>query len=148
MPETYELFNLVLEDENILSERKKHLDTHKNIIGEISRQELLLNKARQLFVAEKIDDEDFNGLKQTYRESVGDLTDRLTQITSILIDSTNNNEVEWIYNDSNVLQSYKYQDISGKRYIIDLLTPELINVNTGNIGPLKINKALSKILDC
>jgi len=148
LPETYELFNLVLEDENILSERKKHCDTHKNIISEISRQELLLNKARQLFVAEKIDDEDFNGLKQNYRESIGDLNDRLTQITSILSDGTNNNEVEWIYNDSNVLQSYKYQDISGKRYIIDLLTPESINVNTGNIGALKINKALSKILDC
>jgi site-specific DNA recombinase len=44
-------------------------------------------------------------------------------------------------------QYYKKQDISGKRYIIDHLTPSSINSNTGNIESLNINSALSKIFD-
>jgi site-specific DNA recombinase len=147
LPEAYELFSLILEDENIIKAQKEHLSTRKAITSEISKQEGLLNKTRHLFITDKIDEDDFNGLKKNYKEIIDDLNDRLTQITSILVKTNNKNESEWIYNDSSIFQSYKYQDISGKRYIIDLITPESINSNTGNIGPLKINRALLKIVD-
>ncbi len=145
-PETYDLFDLILQDENILTARRKHLDTRKSVLEEISKQEMLLAKARHLRVIEKIDDDDFNGLKRDYKENLDNLNDRLTLLNTIL-DDTDNHESEWIYADSNIFQSYQHQDIASKRFIIELITPSYINLNKGNIESLKINKALSKIFE-
>ena len=47
-----------------------------------------------------------------------------------------------------IFQSYKDQDIKGKQDIISLFTPVSINAATGNIDSLKINEALSLIVEC
>ncbi|HWY37587.1 MAG TPA: recombinase family protein [Bacteroidia bacterium] len=69
VPEVYELFKLVLEDENILSARKDYMDEHKVILNEISKQQFLMSKARKFFLNEKIDFDDFSNLKKEYKET-------------------------------------------------------------------------------
>jgi len=145
-PETYDLFNLILQDENIFSVRKAHRDSSKAITDDISKQEMLLAKARHLLVTEKIDGEDFHGLKQDYKQQLTILSERLNLITSILTESESD-QTEWMYTTSNVFQSYKHQDIYGKRFMIDLLKPSPINLSDGNIDDIIINKALSKIFE-
>jgi site-specific DNA recombinase len=54
-PEVYELFGLILEDENIFTNRRKQIDEHKTILKAISKQELYISKARKYFLDEKID---------------------------------------------------------------------------------------------
>jgi len=146
LPQTYDLFNLILQDENIFSVRKAHMDNSKAITGEISKQEMLLAKARQLLVTGKIDNEDFDGLKKDYKQQLTILNEQLNLVDAILTES-DNNQTEWMYKTSNVFQSYKHQDIYGKRFMIDLLRPSPINLSNGNIDNIIINKALSKIFD-
>ena len=135
---------MILEDENIFSARKNHFETRDTLIEEISKQEALLGKARHMRVVEKIDDDDFNGLKQDYKKNISDLNERLTLVSTIL-DSTDNERTEWIYSQSSVFQSYRHQDISGKRFIIKFLPPSPINPITKRFDHIKIDKALSKI---
>jgi len=47
-----------------------------------------------------------------------------------------------------IFRSFKDQDIKGKRDIISSFTPVSINAATGNIDSLKINEALSLIVEC
>jgi site-specific DNA recombinase len=44
--EVYELFELVLQDENILSARKENVDERKILLDEIAKQHSLMSKAR------------------------------------------------------------------------------------------------------
>lgn len=59
-PEVYELFGLVLEDENILIARRDYIDERKVILSKISMQEFRISKARNYFLDEKIDFDDFS----------------------------------------------------------------------------------------
>ncbi|SDT66760.1 Site-specific DNA recombinase [Mucilaginibacter mallensis] len=144
--ETYDLFSLILQDENIFSVRKAHMDSSKAITDDIYKQEMLLAKSRHLLVTGKIDDEDFDCLKQDYKQNINSLNERLNLVTAILTES-DSNQTEWMYTASNVFQSYKHQDIYGKRFMIDLLKPSSINLSERNIDSIIINKALSKIFD-
>ncbi|MDB5135563.1 MAG: Site-specific recombinase [Mucilaginibacter sp.] len=126
--------------------RKAHLDNRKTIIDDISKQEILLAKARHLLVTGKIDDEGFDGLKQDYKQQLTILNERLNLITTILTESESD-QTEWMYTTSNVFQSYKHQDIYGKRFMIDLLKPSPINLSVGNIDDIIINNTLAKIFD-
>ncbi|OQP67665.1 recombinase family protein, partial [Niastella populi] len=62
--EVNELFDLVLEDENIFTRRREYTDERKKIENDISKQELLISKARKYFLDEKIDFDDFSKLKK------------------------------------------------------------------------------------
>ena len=50
--EVYALFELVLQDENILSARKEHVDERKILQDEIAKQQSLMSRARRLLLAE------------------------------------------------------------------------------------------------
>jgi site-specific DNA recombinase len=144
-PEVQELFRLVLEDENIFSARKAHADERKTILDEISKQQLLISKARRLLLEEKIEFEDFSILKKEFKEILVSLNCRLFDVNSKLTNSCNSDN-EWSYIKSDIFHSYKNQDTSGKRSIINLFYPKSVNPFNCNLEPLKINSALAKII--
>jgi hypothetical protein len=45
-----------------------------------------------------------------------------------------------------ILFSYKNQDMATKRSVINLFLPSSIDLNTGNLNPLKVGAALEKII--
>jgi site-specific DNA recombinase len=144
-PEVYELFNLVLEDENIFTKRKAYLNDRTAILYEISTQQLLMSKARKFLLNEKIDFDDFSKLKKEHNKISTYLNSQLNNITTKLIDSNRNDVWSPLY--SNIFQSYNNQDIEGKRDIISLFNPSAINPFTVRFESLKINEALSVVID-
>jgi len=144
MPETHELFELVLEDENIFSARKEYSNERKTILQEISKQQNFMTRARKSFISDKIDDEDFIDLKKEYSQMLEYLKNKLTNVEEQLINSSYSRM--WLQNDCNIFQLYKNQDTAGKRYIINLLSPTSINPFSHTLGPLRLNNALAKIL--
>ena len=64
-PEAHELFDLVLEDENIFTCKREYANERKKILNTISKEELHIAKARRYFVDEKIDFADFSKLKKS-----------------------------------------------------------------------------------
>ncbi len=137
---------MVLEDENIFTRRKEYSDQRKEILAKISNQEIEISKARKYFLEEKIEMEDFVKLKSNYKSVLNQLNNQLNDVTTGLIDCDLNNN-QWPFIELNVLRSYKAQDTRGKREIINLFTPSSINPNTRELDPLRIDAALSLIID-
>lgn len=145
--EVFQLFDLVLEDENIFTCRKEYTDERKKIKNDISKQELYISKARKYFLDEKIDFDDFRKLKQEYNEILCQLNIQLESITQKIANCELNNNF-WPDTEFTIFRSYKDQDIKGKRDIISLFSPGSINAAIGKIDSLKINEALSLIIEC
>ncbi len=144
--EVYELFGLVLEDENIFTSRKEYIEEHKKILNAISKQELLISKARKYFLDEKIDFDDFRKLKKEHNEILNQLNRQLNSVTQKLTDYNRNNNL-WPDLDFSVFRSFKEQDTKGKRDIISLFTPTSINPAAVNLNSLKIDEVLSLIVE-
>jgi len=145
-PEVYELFGLILEDENIFTRRREYADERKKILDDISKQELYISKARKFFLDEKIDFDDFCKLKKEHNEVLSQLNYQLGNITKKLGSCDSNNNL-WPDIDFNVLRSYKEQDIKEKRDIVSLFTPTSISPSTIDIDSLKINEVISLIVE-
>jgi len=145
-PEVHELFELVLQDENILSTRKEHLDERKILLDEIVKQQSLMSKARKLLLAEKIDFNDFSELKREYKQALDSLNGQLTHVNKRLIDLSCNKDNWFPSEKSDIFQSYRNQDIAGKRHIINLFTPNSIHPSDKTLGPLRINEVITKII--
>lgn len=145
-PEVNELFELVLEDENILTVERECINEQKRILKEISGQELLMSKLRRYFLDDKIDLDDFNDLKKEYKEMLDFFNEQLTLVNERLISShALKNVVGLTGEGSDVFELYKNQDVAGKRYIIELFTPTSFNQITRELDPLQINQAISMI---
>jgi site-specific DNA recombinase len=145
-PEAYELFGLVLEDENIFTCRREYANERKKILNNISKQELYISKVRRYFLDEKIDFEDFSKLKKEHNEKLSQLNHQVNSFTQKLADCELNKNL-WPDISFNVFRSYKEQDIKGKRDIISLFTPASINPATANLDSLKIDEVLSLIVE-
>ncbi len=65
------MLELVLDHENILTVKRECIKEQKEILKEISDQELLISKTRRHFIQNKIDFEDFNDLKGEYKKGNG-----------------------------------------------------------------------------
>lgn len=145
-PEIKDLFELVLEDENIVTVERGYTIDRIKIMEEISKQEILLSKARRHFLEDRIDFDDFNDLKKEYKELLKILNDKLAIIDEALIGYQAVKCTEEIDpGENNILKLYQHQDISGKTHIIDLFTPGSINPVTKKLNSLHINQALSMI---
>jgi site-specific DNA recombinase len=146
-PETYELLELVLEDQNILTVKQECVIEQKKILKEISEQELLISKIRRQFIQDKIDFEDFNDLKKEYKTMIDFLNERLSHAKENIRNcyaGKSFGDLKDIKN--NVLTLFKNQDVAGKRYIIELFTPNSFDPATKKLNPLRINRAISKII--
>ncbi|MDI5896013.1 recombinase family protein [Flavobacterium algoritolerans] len=145
-PEVYELLELVLEDENILTVKRECINEQKKILKEISDQELIISKARRHFIQNEIDFEDFKDLKTEYKQVMNFLSDRLTLVSESLNNcNTGKNIKDLKDGKKNVLTLYKSQDIAGKQYIIELFTPLSFDPLTKKLNHLHINHAISMI---
>lgn len=145
-PGVYELFNLVLEDENIFTSRRKCLDEIKGVQIEISQYSEMIAKARRYLLAGKIDFEDFNNIKQELNQIIYNLNGRLQHLAQKLdgFDSINRNI--WTESKINIFQSYSTQDFVGKRHIINLFTPLEISISKREFKTLQIDRNMKKII--
>lgn len=144
--EVYDLFELVLEDENIFTHRREHIDERKKILNAITKQELYISKVRKYFLDEKIDFDDFCKLKEEHNEILSQLNRQLNRVTQKLAYCDLNNNL-WPDLDFNVFRSYKEQGIKGKYDIVSLFTPTSINPASVNLNSLKIDEVLSLVVE-
>ncbi len=146
IPQVHELFDLVLEDENIYTNHRAQINDRKGILDQISKQQSLMSRARRFYLNEKIDFEDFGKLKEEHNEMSGYLDSQLKTITNKLLRSSQKRNA-WPQENFNIFQAYKNQDIEEKRRIISLFTPSGINPFTKTLRPVRFNKALSLVVD-
>ncbi|MBB6131100.1 hypothetical protein HDF22_005251 [Mucilaginibacter lappiensis] len=58
-----ELVGLILEDINVSAQKNRYLHDRKLLVNQLEEQQLVLSKARKLFVIDKLKFDDFKELK-------------------------------------------------------------------------------------
>jgi len=144
-PTAYELFDLVLQDENVFSVKKEFESERNAILSEIDQHQYLMSKARKLLLTEKLDFDDFTEIKRENTQAITSLNHRLTDAENKL------NSIQCTISDRlapnlDIFQFYKNYDVVGKRHIISLFVPPFIDPFNKSLGPLKINDALAGIV--
>lgn len=139
-----ELFSLILEDINVGAQKIKYIQERKYLIKELEEQQLVVSKARRLFIINKLKFEDFNEVKKECRI----ITDKFG--VELIRNSANLRRLEQQLKFSNksfanIFQGYLDINSSDKKQIISLIQPINIDIKTNEIS-LKVHRALSKIL--
>lgn len=139
-----DLLRLVLEDTNTSTYRFKYLYDRTVLLKQIEEQDTIISKARKLFVADRLDFDDFRGLKTEYQavsqilqKEFNILTDKLKRLKQQTLQAKKSFE--------NIFQGYQYMDAADKRQIISLIPPCKINALTGNMS-VELNSTLTKIM--
>lgn len=145
LPNVYELFDLILEDENIFTARRQALNEKKGVLAEISQNKELLAKARRYLLAGKIDFEDFRDTKKEHNQITHNLNERLQHLTQKLNADFYKHKEIWTKNHINIFQVYNIQDFVGKRHIASMFTPSQINIYQKNFETIQINPTLKKV---
>jgi len=145
LPNVYELFDLILEDENIFTARREALNEKKDVLTEISQNKELLAKARRYLLAGKIDFEDFREMKKEHNEITYNLNERLQHLTQKLNVGFYQHREIWTKDHINIFQVYNIQDFVGKRHIASMFTPSQINISTKEFETIQINPILKKV---
>jgi DNA invertase Pin-like site-specific DNA recombinase len=146
-PAVCELFNMVLEDENIFTVRKEYTNERKATLVEIAQYESLISKARKHFLNDQIDYEDFRDLRKDYKEILDGLGMRLSDVTHRISFCDIQQYCDWSTNRQHIIEFYRNTDIVGKRRLINLLVPTTIIPATTELNPLKIHSAISNIVE-
>lgn len=139
-----ELFKLVLADTNVNTLHIKYLQEQALLKKQLKEQEVLISKARKLFVADKLRFDDFRELKKDYQEFSGSLKKEFSTVVAKLKNiqrqtTLNNNSL------TDIFRNFTTMDAADKKQIINLVRPTCIDRQTGKIS-LHVEEALSKIL--
>ncbi|RFZ94143.1 recombinase family protein [Mucilaginibacter conchicola] len=138
------LFNLVLEDENIGSQRAEYLQDRRLLKKQLEEQQLLISKARKLFVTDRLKFDDFKELKlesQIICSNVGvELSSNASKLRllrqQLEVDGRSINQIFYNFLKLNILD---------KKYIVSMIPPKTIDINTGTVS-IQIGSILAKIL--
>lgn len=145
-PGVFELFQMILQDQNVtVSQTEYHAD-RKIILADIEKQKLLITKARKLLMSEKIDSEDFREIKNEYKDAMHILSDKLNQVNLSLMNLSIRNGHTIVLSNLNLADCYKRHDIAGQRHMISFLSPSSIGFSKNLLGPLKIKDSIRKII--
>ena len=141
--ESISLFRLILEDVNLNLQKNIYLKERKLLMKELEEQQLLLSRARKLFVASKLKFDDFKEIKKEcliISEKLGrGVSSNNLQLRRL--------EQQFRISDRslrNIFDGFSDFDVIDKKQIVAVIPPTIIDV-TGGLS-LKLNKDLVKVL--
>ncbi|WP_312285364.1 recombinase family protein [Chryseobacterium gleum] len=140
-----ELFNFVLEDRNIKTQKERYLYERKLVERKLKEEELVLSQARKLFVVEILKFDDYEQLKKEYLINSKCLKKELRDINVKLKNIDKQNQLLGDNQFVDIFQGFPELDIADKRHLVSLISPDGVSNLTGNF-PLGLSSALSKIL--
>ncbi|MEJ5049367.1 recombinase family protein [Chryseobacterium culicis] len=139
-----ELFNKVLEDHNIRTQKASYLYAQQILGRKIKEERLTLSQGRKLFIAGIFKIDDYYELKKESQLNTKNIKkeDRDINLKLRIIDKMNQME-DKIFVD--LFQKFSEFDISDKKHLVNLFPPINIDYKTGDLS-LDLNPAFSKIL--
>jgi len=139
-----ELFSLVLEDCNISVQRLAYQQERKLTLRQLEEQELVLSKARRLFVADQLKFDDFSDFKKEHQAVAGSLKKELDAISNKLRCIDQQFKLSG-RSPINIFKGFADLNVADKKQLLNLISPIILNAKTGEIN-LKVHPALSKVL--
>ncbi|AXP79715.1 hypothetical protein CJ739_618 [Mariniflexile rhizosphaerae] len=139
-----DLFKLILENCNTNTHKTEYFQNRGQTVRKLNEQELILSKARKLFVADILKLDDYGELKRECHVNSKHLKRELRNINSKLKDIEEKCQLG-IRSFVNIFQGFPNLDPADKKYLVNLIPPHRVDFNTGDIS-LNLDGALSKIL--
>ncbi|RQO79473.1 recombinase family protein [Pedobacter sp. KBW01] len=139
-----ELFNRILEDSNINTEKVECLYERKIVLRQLEEQESFISKARKLFVADILKFDDYTELKREYRANSGGLKKELDDIRVKLRNIEKQRKLGG-RSLIDIFQGYSNWGIADKKHLVSLFPPVKLDPQTGDFS-LGMASGLSKIL--
>jgi site-specific DNA recombinase len=139
-----ELLQYILEEVNVSTEKRKCIDERKLLMKGLESQQLLISRARRLFVTNKLKFEDFREVKKECQLTGEKFGMALTTNSAKLrrFDQEFKIQEKTI---KNIFERYSDIDIADKKLITTMIPPTNIDFRTGDLS-VKLNSALAKVL--
>ncbi|TDQ08865.1 recombinase family protein [Pedobacter metabolipauper] len=138
------LFDLILDDVNLNTNRTECLNERAELLRELARQQSTLSKARKMYVEDEFKFDDYSEFKKEYLARSAILKKELSDT----LDKLNNIDLKRQLDHGSVTEifgNYAMLDIPDKKHLITLIPPSKVDFFTGEIS-LELHSALSKIL--
>ncbi len=121
-------------------------DERKMLQNKLIGIERRIEKDRDMFIEDKLDEEDFRSIKNKYKTEIENLKAKLNALRS----STENNNFEQRINQAldsitNISERYKNANTIDKRAIVGLIYPEKLIFDGENFQTTKINSFANSI---
>ena len=140
-----ELFEYILKEHNILTQKKGYLSERTLIEKKIKEEEVVLSRARKLLIANVLKTDDYYELKKENKNSFRMLKKEVRCINAKLNDIDKHNKKLTNKSFQNIFQGFSEFDFSDKRHLLNFIRPVNIDFTTGDLS-LEFNNGLSKIL--
>ncbi|WP_130736793.1 recombinase family protein [Flavobacterium sp. J27] len=139
-----ELFKCILEDCNTNTHKTEYFQNRSQTIRKLNEQELILSKARRLFVSDILKPDDYGELKRECHVNFKHLKRELRNINIKLKDIEEKYQTG-VRSFVDIFQGFSSLDPTDKRYLVNLIPPHRVDFKTGDII-LDLDSPLSKIL--
>ncbi|UKB78632.1 recombinase family protein [Chryseobacterium sp. MEBOG07] len=139
-----DLFSCILEDRSVKTQKTGYLYERNLVERKLKEEELILSRARKLFVAEILKLDDYSELKRENQINSKCLKKELLHITVKLRDIEKQNQLE-DRSFVDIFQGFSDLDMADKKHLVNLIPPANVDYQSGNLS-LGLNDALSKIL--
>lgn len=135
---------ILLQNFSVVSNGLK--DERKVVQNKLNAIEQRIEKARDMFIEDKLDEEDFRSIKGKYKVEIENLKSKLNSMKS----SEENNNVEQkidqaLNSITNISERYKNATTIDKRAIVGLIYPEKLIFDGENFQTTKINSFINSI---
>ncbi len=138
------LFKCILEERNTNTQKAQYVQNRNIVVRKLNEQELILSKARKLFVAGILKFDDYSELKREYQVNSKYLKKELRSINAKLKDIDKQSQLGE-RSLVNIFERLSSLDVADKRHLVNLIPPLEVDFQTGDTS-LEMNSALSKIL--
>lgn len=121
-------------------------DERKILQNKLTSIEQRIDKARDMYVEDKLDEEDFRRIKLKYKNEIDDLTFKLNSLKSPNEDNSIEDKMNQALNAiTNISDRYKNANTIDKRAIVGLIYPEKIVFDGENFQTTKVNSFINNI---
>ncbi|WEK71159.1 MAG: recombinase family protein [Candidatus Chryseobacterium colombiense] len=121
-------------------------EERKILKSKLTNIEERIDKARDMYIEDKLDEEDFRRIKTKYKIEIDDLTFKLDSLKSSSEEENLEEKINQALNSiTNISERYKNANTIDKRAIVGLIYPEKIIFDGENFQTTKINSFLNNI---
>lgn len=139
-----DLFCTILADWNVDTQKADFLQERKVLRRQLEEQEMMLSRARKLFVENILKYDDYSEMKNEFRKSAGSLRKELNNVAVKLSIIEEQRKLD-IRSSIDIFRAFDNLDAADKKQLVVFFPPVEVNLKKGEVI-LGTNIALSKIL--
>lgn len=139
-----DLFGTILEDWNVDTQKANFLYERQVLRRQLTEQEIMLSKARKLFVENILKYDDYNAMKSEFRRITDGIKKELCNVATKLTNIEEQRKLD-LRSSIDIFKAFNILDTADKKQLISFFPPVEIDLKRSEVS-IGHNVALSKIV--